>query len=102
MITEIVSFDLPADMPRDTVLALFEQTVARWQGHPDLIRKQYLYDAGANRGGGVYLWATRAAAESAHDSAWCDTAETLYGSRPTFAYFETPFVVDNRAGEILR
>ncbi|MGR3634694.1 MAG: hypothetical protein ACU0BK_02075 [Shimia sp.] len=102
MITEIVSFDLPADMPRDTVLALFQKTVARWQNYPDLIRKQYLYDPDTNRGGGIYLWTNRAAAKAAHNSAWCDMAETLYGSRPTFTYFETPLVVDNRAGEILR
>jgi len=34
MITEIVSFDLPNDLSRDAVIALFEKSVPRWQGWP--------------------------------------------------------------------
>jgi len=95
MITEIVNFDLPADLNRDEVIALFEKSVPRWLGWPGLIRKQYLFNGEARLGGGVYLWETRAQAEAAHDTAWCDKAEALYGSRPRFQYFETPIVVDN-------
>lgn len=102
MITEIVRFDLPAEMPRARVIDLFETTVPRWQSNPDLIRKQYLYNADGACGGGIYLWKTKAAALAAHDAAWCDMAQDIYGSRPSFEYFETPLVVDNRTGEVLR
>lgn len=102
MITEIVRFELPADIPRARVIELFEATVPRWQSTPDLIRKQYLYDQEGARGGGVYLWKTKAAALAAHDADWCDMAENIYGSRPTFDYFETPLVVDNTIAEVLR
>ena len=101
MITEIVRFDLPADMPRAKVIELFKATVPRWQSNPDLIRKQYLYDPEGAQGGGIYLWKTKADALSAHDDAWCDMAESIYGSRPRFDYFETPLVVDNSIGEVL-
>ena len=102
MITEIVRFTLPEDMPRARVLELFEATIPRWQDRPALIRKQYLYDPATRTGGGIYLWETLEAAKAAHDDAWCDLAESLYGSRPTFVYFETPLVIDNAAGTVLR
>ena len=95
MITEIVRFALPADMPRNRVQELYEATVSRWKNRPELIRKQYLYDPVTSTGGGIYLWTSIEAAKAAHDEAWCDMAENIYGSRPTFTYFETPLVVDN-------
>jgi len=94
-ITQIVIVDLPNDLPRDAVIGLFWKPVPRWQGWPGLIRKHDLCDGTASVGGGVYLWETRAQAEAAHDTAWCDMAEALYGARPRFQYFETPIVVDN-------
>ncbi|MDO6797651.1 hypothetical protein [Shimia thalassica] len=102
MITEIVQFKLPKDMPRARVIELFEATVQRWQSNGDLIRKQYLYDPATQTGGGIYLWTSLDAAKAAHDSAWCDMAEEIYGDRPGFTYFETPLVVDNAAGTVLR
>ena len=102
MITEIVTFDLPADMDRAQLIALFESTVPRWQANDRLIRKQYLYDPATGTGGGVYLWPSRADAEAAHDADWCARAQALYGAAPRFAYFETPVVVDNTTGTVLR
>lgn len=95
MITEIVTFDLPQGMHRDDVIARFESTVPRWEANEALVRKYYLYDGEAGIGGGVYLWPSRADAQAAHDAAWCDMAEALYGSRPRFQYFETPLIVEN-------
>lgn len=95
MITEIVTFDLPEGMTRDQVLEKFQATVPRWQANPHLVRKMYLYDEEKRLGGGVYLWPDKAAAQAAHDAAWCQLAEATYGSAPRFAYFETPFIVEN-------
>ena len=95
MITEIVTFDLPDGLGRDEVVALFEKSVPRWQANAALVRKYYLYDAEAGVGGGIYLWPQKADALAAHDAEWCDMAQTLFGSRPRFQYFETPLIVDN-------
>ena len=102
MITEIVRFDLPKDKSRAEVVNLFEATVSRWQSNDRLIRKQYLYDGERGIGGGIYLWPSKSDALAAHDAAWCDMAEQVYGSRPRFEYFETPIVVDNAAGAIVK
>ncbi|MDU8929407.1 hypothetical protein RXV86_18590 [Alisedimentitalea sp. MJ-SS2] len=95
MITEIVKFNLPEGMERDEVVSLYEKTMPRWAANEALVRKYYLYDGEARTGGGVYLWPSVADAKAAHDDAWCDMAEAMYGSRPRFQYFETPLIVDN-------
>ena len=95
MITEIVTFPIPDGMTREQVIANFEATMPGWATNPDLIRKNYLYDPEGRRGGGVYLWKTREAAQSGHDAAWCEKVRGIYGAPPSFAYFEKPFVLDN-------
>lgn len=95
MITEIVTFDIAERLDRDVVLALYDKTAPAWRANPDLIRKTYLYDGENARGGGIYLWKNIEAAKRAHDAAWCDRAEAMYGSRPRFSYFETPLIIEN-------
>jgi hypothetical protein len=95
MITEIVTFPIPDSMTRDQVIAHFEATMPGWAANPDLIRKNYLYDPETRQGGGVYLWKTLAAAKAGHDATWCEKVRRIYGAAPSFAYFETPFVLDN-------
>ncbi|SEP06456.1 hypothetical protein SAMN04490248_12227 [Salinihabitans flavidus] len=95
MITEIVTFALRPGTTRQRALELFEKTVPRWRANTALVRKYYLFDGVQGRGGGVYLWSTLEDAKAAHDTAWCDQAEALYGDRPRFEYFETPLIVDN-------
>ncbi len=95
MITEIVTFPIPADMSRDQVIANFKATVPGWSANTDLIRKNYLYDPESRRGGGVYLWKTLEAAKAGYDAAWCEKVRGIYGALPRFEYFETPIVLDN-------
>jgi hypothetical protein len=99
MITELVLFDLPEDMTREHVTAFFRQNAPKWRANSDLIRKNYLYDPAAQRGGGAYLWPDLAAAQRAHDAAWCESIRQTFGSEPVIQYFETPVVVDNARGE---
>ena len=101
MITELVLFDLPPGMTRDQLVANFRKTAPNWRANPELIRKNYLFDAAAGQGGGVYLWRDVAAAKRWHDDAWQAKAAEIYGARPTIRYFETPIVVDNAAGQIV-
>jgi hypothetical protein len=99
MITELVLFALPDGMTREQVTAFFQQNAPNWRANPDLIRKNYLYDPEARRGGGAYLWPDIAAARRAHDATWCENIRKAFGSEPVIQYFETPVVVDNVRGE---
>ncbi len=100
MITEVVTFKLPNGMTREQLVANYRQTAPKWHENPDLMRKNYLYDPANGLGGGVYLWQSIDDAQRWHGDAFRQKVNELYGSDPTFTYFETPIVVDNVAGKI--
>lgn len=96
MITEIVTFEIPEGMGREQVVALFEESAEIWRAHPKLHRKNYLYDPDARVAGGVYTWDNVADAKEAHGEAFLARVAETFGSTPSFQYFETPVVVQNR------
>ena len=98
MITEIITFNIPDGMTRGEVVANYRRSAPSWRANPDLIRKNYLYDAESRRAGGVYLWRTLEAAHRARDAAWVERVNRTYGSQPVVQYFETPLVADNTLG----
>lgn len=100
MITEIVTFQLPAGSKQQDILAAFDKTAATWGQNPDLIRKYYLYDAENGIAGGVYLWREKKHALKWHGEEFRQRVKELYGAHPISQYFETPIVVDNIIGEI--
>lgn len=97
MIVAIVTFPLPAGTTLDSARQAFEASVPNYEGVPGLIRKYYLYDA-EPRGGGVYLWESREAAERLYSEAWKAKIVEKYGAAPTIDYFEAPVIVDNGGG----
>lgn len=102
MITEIVTLKLPPGTTAEQVMSNFEKTAPAWQGNPDLIRKNYLFDPENGIVGGVYLWKDRAQAEKWHGAEFREQAKQLYGAEPDIRFFETPIVVDNVTGNIAR
>ena len=102
MITEIVTFTLPEGMTQEDAAANFEKTAPSWRANPDLIRKNYLLDAGNRIGGGVYLWKERAHAEKWHGPEFRKRVKEIYGSEPKSQFFDTPIVVDYAAGAIVK
>jgi len=100
MITVVVQFKLPPDAQADEAKARYRSTAPRFQSVPGLIRKYYLFDAEAKKGGGCYLFESRAAAEATFDQEWRKRISELYGE-PDVQYFETSVIVDNLSGEIV-
>lgn len=101
MITEIVLFDLPAGMTREKMIALFRESIPRWQQNPDMIRKHMVYDLKSGKGGGVYLWNSVDEARRWHDESFRARVLAAFGSAPTYQYFETPVIVDNAAHDVM-
>lgn len=101
MITEIVTFALPAGISREEVVESFEDTAPRWKANPDLIRKNFIVDVERGTAGGVYLWKQRADAEKWHGEDFRQRIKARYGSEPRSEFFETPLVVDNAADTIV-
>ncbi len=102
MITEIVIIKLPEGTTREETIASFEKTAPTWRENPDLIRKSYLFDAEKGIAGGVYLWKKMANAEKWHGAEFRKKVKEIYGAEPESQFFETPILVDNRAGEIAK
>ena len=75
--------------------AAYAASAPIWREHPDLIRKNYLLDLESRRGGGVYLWRSREAAEEAHGPAFRARINAAFGAEPAISVFETPLIVDN-------
>ena len=75
-------------------------TVPRWRANPQLLRKHYLLSDDGRECAGLYLWPTRAAAESAHDAAWRAAVEKRTGAAPAIRYFDLQMLLDNEAGTV--
>ncbi len=102
MITEIVTIKLPAGFIREQVIANFEKTAVTWGENPDLVRKYYLLDAEKGIAGGIYLWKEKAHAKKWHGAEFRKRVKELYGAEPESQFFETPVIVDNVVGEIVK
>ena len=98
MITAIVTFVLPSAITRERWSKIAASAAPCYENVPGLMRKQFLFNHGL--GGGVYLWESRAAAETCYDGGWRESIARVAESDPRIAYFETPVVVDKTRGAI--
>lgn len=100
MITAVVTARMPVGMTRADYVEHAKRIAERFQSIPGLVRKQFLINAEAGLGGGVYLWESRAAAEACYQGVWRDNFRNAFGVDPDITYFETPVIVDNTTREI--
>ncbi|MEJ0077501.1 MAG: YdhR family protein [Alphaproteobacteria bacterium] len=102
MITAIVQFGLPKPVSLEEAAKMFESTAPRYQNLPGLVRKYYLRSEDGRTAGGVYLWESRAQAETVYNAEWRERVSKLYGNTPQVTYFDTPVIVDNATGAITK
>ena len=102
MITALIQFKLPKPVTRAQAREIFLSTAPKYREIDGLIRKYYLLSVNGETGGGVYLWDSRKSAERLYTAEWKKFIFEKYGSEPTVTYFESPVIVDNLTGEIIR
>jgi hypothetical protein len=102
MITALIQFRLPQPVTRSQAREIFLSTAPKYRETPGLIRKYYLLSLDGGTGGGVYLWQSREDAERLYSVDWKKFILEKYGSEPSVTYFESPVIVDNLTGEIIR
>jgi hypothetical protein len=100
MVTAIVRFPLAKGTTREAAKTLFETSAPTFRTTPGLIRKYYLFGDGPT-GGGIYLWESREAAERLYTPEWRKSLAQRIGAEPEIQFFDSPVIVDNKAGEIL-
>jgi hypothetical protein len=102
MITAVVQFKLPAPVTREKARELYLATAPKYQTVEGLIRKYYLLSEDGATGGGVYLWRSKAHAEKLFTPEWRQFIKDRYGAEPQISFFESPVLVDNVTGEIIK
>jgi hypothetical protein len=100
MIVEIVHFDLPSGTDRTKAQELYRGSAAGWVTNKDLIEKYYFYNEADCRGGGVYIWTSREAAQGWHGEEYRDMVRRTYGSVPSIEVLDALLHVDPAAGEV--
>ncbi len=101
MITVITMFRLPKPITREEARKIFLSTAPKYQGVRGLFRKCYVLSEDGGTVGGIYLWNSRAEAETMYTEGWRDFVRDRYGADPSVTYYESPVVVDNVTHEIL-
>jgi hypothetical protein len=102
MVTVIVQFKLPKPVSRNRAKELFLNSAPRYRQTEGLIRKYYLLSEDGTVSGGVYLFKTRQDAERLYNDAWKRYIIEKYGGEPSISYFDSPVIVDNSIGEIIK
>lgn len=100
--TALVQFKLPQPVSRETAQETFLGTAPKYREVQGLIRKYYLLSEDGGTAGGVYLWRSRADAEQLYTDEWKRFIAETYGAEPSVTYFDSPVIVDNLVGEILK
>ncbi len=102
MITALVQFKLPKTVTKDEAKEIFLSTAPRYREVQGLVRKYYLLSLDGGTAGGVYLWKSREDAERVYTDEWKKLVRERYGAEPSVQYFQSPVIVDNLVGEILK
>ena len=102
MITALVQFKLRQPMTPEEAEEIFSSLAPKYRKVPGLIRKYYLLSEDGGTGGAVYLWKSRNDAERLYTDDWKRFIVEKYGAQPSIQYFDTPVIVDNLTGEIIK
>jgi Putative mono-oxygenase ydhR len=102
MITAIVQFKLPQPVSREKGQEIFLSTAPKYREVKGLIRKYYLLSLDGGTAGGVYLWESKEKADALYTAEWKKFVQDKYGAPPSVTYFESPVLVDNLTGEIIK
>lgn len=89
----VVEVPTPAGAPRALIERGILASVPQYRAVPGLLRKYFTI--GADDFGGVYLFASRAAADAWFTEAWRARVVTTYGKPATMTYYDVPVVLDN-------
>lgn len=92
-VTIVVNIPTPPGAPRALIEGGIRKSVPQYRKVPGLLRKYFTIGEGTF--GGVYLFASRAAAERWFNEAWHKRVIATYGRDGTVTYYDVPVVLDN-------
>ena len=102
MITTLVQIKLSETLSLEKAQDIFASTAPKYLENKGLIRKYYILSDDGETAGGVYLWESRTAAEMLYTDEWKKFIFQKYGSEPSVTYFNSPVIVDNLLGKVIK
>ena len=101
MIVAITQYLLDESLTSEQVRSQAAASIDKFVDRSGLLRKYFMISDDASTGASVYLWESRQAAEAFFTEEWEQRIEGKYGHRPSVAYYDCTFVVDNVTGEVI-
>ena len=98
MIVASVRFNLRPGTTLEEAAKAFEASSPKYRDVPGLVTKYYVF--GNGKGGGIYVWESRRAAEELYTPQWKKTIAERYGAEPEIEWLENPVTVDNVQGRV--
>ena len=95
LVAVVVIAKIPPGASRAKVEEGIVPSVPTYQNIPGLIRKAFTVNEDSY--GGMYLWASRAAAEAWFTPEFVARVKARTGAEPQIIYFDSPVQLDNRA-----
>lgn len=94
MIITTVRFPLKPGTTLEEVGKLYEGYSVKYRGMPGLLMKYYVFGEDG-RGGAIYFWESRKAAEAVYTAEWRKGMTQRWGTALELEYLENPVTVDN-------
>lgn len=98
LVAVVVKIPIPPKIDRAKLEAGMAKSVPEFQALPGLVRKYYTI-SDDEEFGGIYLWASRQAAEAHFSDDWRAKMMKSYRAPAEVAYFSVPIVVDGLAAQ---
>jgi hypothetical protein len=95
----ITRFEVSLPIGRDQLAELFEQSLPRYRAVPGLLSKHYYFEPGSRFAGGIYLWASEAAANAFLTPEFAKAIEARFGGAPSVTKLDCPLTLDNLHGD---
>jgi hypothetical protein len=99
MIIASVRFRLRPGTTLDEATRAFEASSPKYRDVPGLVTKYYVF--GNGKGGGIYVWESRAAADKLYSPQWKKMIADRYGAEPAIEWLENPVTVDSLQGQVI-
>lgn len=101
MVVAIVTYTFSEPVAVKDVKRAAARGAQRYLNLPGLLRKNYCLSEDGLRASGVYVWESRARAETFYNTEWKVAMTRQYGVAPEIVYLHSPVMVDNAAGRIV-
>lgn len=95
------TYKVPAELTKPAIEKLFSEVAERYLGIPGLIRKYFGFSEDGASVIGIYLWASKAAADKFYTPEWIAGVTERWGATPTRNEWIVPVAAESAEGKLV-